>query len=1196
MAKNRFVHLFLASAVWLSLGGTMAYAQTLYNKTVTLSIKKAKLGKILKSIQEKSAIQIVYNGQLVDQVAAQTVVANNEKLTDLLNRLLRGTGLEYVVEKNVIVIRAKRQDEQISTSVNGVTFTVKSETFVNGRVTSDKGVDMAAVTVTNLETGASTFTDYQGKFALNAQAGDRLQISYVGYKAQRQTLKNLNGLQIVMEPQEAMLDEVVLTGYQSIEKKLSTGSIFTLKGKDVAEPNVPNIASMLQGKVPGLSIETISGSPNSVPRMRMRGTSTLMGNANPIWVIDGIVQENPTDVNPDKIMGLDPSWLDMAYRGDFMQGSANLMGNSIMGVNINDIESISFLKDAAATALYGTRAANGVILLTTKKGKVGRTTFNYNTSLGFVQRPSYSQVSLMNSQERVQFSKEMIDAGLLNVSQPFTYGYEGAYWDLINRNISQAEFDSRVSGLANQNTDWFAELFRNSFNQSHALSVSGGVEKTTFRGSLNYSDNKGAAKKDRLRNIGTALALVSQVNKKLNLEFQLQGSLNQGTGYSGIQPLDYALNTSRIIAPDLFYKKRADADNGSVPTFPMLFNIQNEINESGNETKTSMFNGSINLRYNILPGLDFSSLFGGQFSNQLSEQYWTERTFKVAGLRGYDYGSVVPGGDEESMSILPFGGILNSGTSNMYRYSWRNMLTYSKPLFNGRDQMTFNLGQEVNSTRRLGYRQYLWGYLRDRGERFANMPQYSFFNNSIKDNKIENTLSAFATASYAFDRKYIVDISARTDASNRFGQYTNSRFLPIWSASARWNVSDEPWLRNNRIINNLNIRGSYGMQGNAVTTVGPDLIVSIPDQEAINLTAREYQLKLKSLAYPDLRWEKTQSSNLGLQIGLLESLVDIDVQAYYKKTKDAITFIGIPQEYSLTPMIINGGTIVNKGFDLNLTLNPIRSKDWNWRIQGTTSRNVNNLKKSAEGQVYTLNDYLNGNVQLPDEQIGTFYVFGFKGLNPTNGMPLFHAIDDVDDPTKLGFNDFLVKAGVKNYTLTGGLNTTLRYRNLSFAANFTFGFGAHHMRNRLFDGKNVQVAPSSDENMQRWLLDRWKKPGDELHTNIPGFVDFTANQRVQVGTGESYISESRYNLYDASDVLLTKADYLKCRGISLAYNLPDSWLKRMRVSSANLGFSVSNIFTIADKAWKGQDPELPGVGSTALPQVPAYNLNVSISF
>jgi len=1194
MKKNRFLRFVLTTAVWVSLGGTIAFAQSLNNKTVTLSIKQAKLGKILKSIQEKSATQIVYNGQLVDKVAAQTVVAKNEKLTDLLDRILKGTGLGYTIENNVIVIRPVKQ-VTVGTTVL-ITATVGQLAKIQGKVLMANGQPKPLVTIMNKETGIHTLSDANGNFQIDAKEGDQLHFSHVGFKPYQATVRNYKAMKVTLEEQSSTLDEVVLTGYQTIEKKLSTGSIVTLKGKDVAEPNVPNIASMLQGKVPGLAIETLSGSPNSIPRMRMRGTSTLIGNANPIWVVNGVVRENPTDMNPDNPMGLNPASLDKFLRSGITLASADLMGNSIGGINVNDVESISFLKDAAATALYGVKAANGVILITTKKGMAGPSILNYSTSVGFVERPSYKHLNLMDSKERVQLSRELISEGQLFQEMPLDIGYESEYLKLINGRITEDEFNDRVRKMESVNTDWFDLLFRNSFNQSHTVNLSGGSDKTTFYSSVNYRDNKGAAKNDTRKSFGGSLSLNSKLNEKLNIGFELSGDYAKAVGYNAsiINPMNYALTMSRTIPADLFYESKIPIFGGETPftDTPLHFNAINEIDQSGNMTKTVGLNTALNLGYKISNDLHFSSILSGNFSMQNAEQYSTERTFDVAKVRGYDYGSVVPGGMEETLSPLPFGGILDHRNANLYGYGWRNTLTYKRRLFNDRDQLDITLGQELNSTKREGYSQFQYGYLKDRGEGFAQLEIYYPWMLQRKENKIDNFLSGFVAASYAFKQKYILSGSLRTDASNRFGQYTNSRFLPAWSVSGRWNVSDEPWLQNSKIIDNLSLSGSYGWRGNAVTSVGPDLIMEIPNERPLNPIVNEYQLSMRSLAYPDLRWERTVDNNVGIDLGLFRSIITINAQFYSKKTYDALIDLNVPLEYGVSSMYINGGTLSNKGMELGVSLRLIRTKDWTWTMSGSMSKNKNNLTRGSDVATYSLTDHLNGQVKLAGQPLGTFYVFDFKGLDPERGTPRYNVIDDVEKPKELGMYDYLIKAGTKNYPITSGLSTNLRYRNLSLSMSFTFGLGAHRLRNPLYNGEANQYAPKPQQNVQRWLLDRWRKPGDELHTDIPRFPDMLKDQWLDFGN----TSMSRYKMYDFSTAQLSKADYLKCRSLGLSYGLPASVLQPMHLSQASVAFSMSNVFTLASKEWKGQDPEILGVGSTALPQLPSYNLSINVSF
>lgn len=1162
---------FLISCLFLNV-----VAQSKSNKVISITVKDGKLAQILKKIQDQAQMQIVYNGQLVDQESLQTVVAKNEGLIQLLDRILRNTQLTYTVQNDVIVLSQKQQDSKV----------------VSGTVINTDGEFLLVATITNITTGVTTRSNEKGFFRISAEIGHRLQVSHVGFEIYEQEIRNFKSLTITLYSKEQVLEDVVLTGYQTIDKRLSAGSTFSLKGKDIEEPNVSNIASMLQGKVPGLSIETNSGSPNAIPRMRVRGTSTLVGNANPIWVVDGIIREDPVNVNPDNVMGLNPSDMEKILRGGVQNASADLMGNSISGVNVNDIETITFLKDAAATSLYGTRAANGVIVITTKRGQVGEPKLDYSASLGFVQKPNYNQLQLMNSQERTQLSQQLYADGFRFKVQPLPLGYDGAYIDLINRTISQEEFDQRVADLETQNTDWFDLLFKNSFNQTHSLSLSGGSENTSYRSSLSYSNLRGTAPKDRNDNINGSIAMNSRMNKKLRVDFSLNGGYRNSTGYyNTVNPLSYAIRTNRAIHPNLFYPAKLTSFGQTEGTSPLEYNIFNEIAETGNSTKNTQLNTTLSVNYKILPSLTFISLLGAGASSQTSEQYATERSFAVAQFRGYDYGSVIAGGPEESMSPLPFGGELNTNDHTNLTYSWRNSLNFNQSLFSGRDLLTLFGAQEIRSSKYKGSSIYQHGYLKDRGESFAILPAYYYVFQRQMQNLVENSFSVLGSATYSISQKYVLNGNIRVDASNRFGQFTNSRFLPVWSVAGRWNVDQEQWLRDSYWISALMLKGSYGVQGNAVKNVGPDLILDIPTYDAIHPLAKEYILRIKSLAYPDLKWEQTKSYNVEMGLGLFDNFVTMALGAYYKKTEDAISRFDVPAEYGNYSMYMNGATIVNKGIEVAIDFNLIQKNDWTWRISANTSKNWNQLSKGSD-VIMTIYDYLNGNLQQTDQPLGTFYVFGYKGLNPANGIPMFDGIDDIDNPRDLEYEKFLIKAGSKHYDITGGLSSIVNYKNWGIHAHFNFSLGAMRLLNPLFKGDNAQLGPDPDQNLPKSFTNRWRQPGDETYTNIPSFTPTLSEQREYAGSHQL----SRYHMYDQSTIMLAPADFLKLRNLAVSYQVPSKWAQHMRISQASIFMGVSNVFTIANKLWDGQDPETFGVGTSALPQVPAYNLSINISF
>lgn len=1179
----RMIRTVIYSTVLLLVFLLPVSAQQKNSKKVTLNVRNGTMEGIIQSIMKQTSIRIVYNQELVQKAARMDFTANNEDLKPVIRRLLKGSNLTFVLQDDVMVIGPKEEPEEQK----------KKTSIFKGQVVDNNGMPMQLVTVNVAGQTLHTLTDGEGKYILECEEGNSFIFSYVGFR--KKTIKPRFGeiLDVKLEPEQNDMDEVVVTGYQEVSKRLSASSTFTLKAEDIKMPGVPNITSMLQGKVPGLSVTNTSGSPNAVPKLRLRGTSTLLGNANPVWVVDGIVRDNPDDGNPDNVMGTNPSYMDLIMGKESAFSKASLIGNAVSGLNVNDIESITFLKDASATALYGTKAANGVIVVTTRKGVVGKPVISYNFSSGFTQKPSYTGMKLMNSQQRIRLSKELYEDGLFYPGIPYNISYEGAFQDLMNRKITETEFQKRVAGYESINTDWFDVLFQNAINMSHNVSLSGGTEKVRYYSSLFYDKSKGSANEDWQSRVGGRIGLTTNLSSRLRLDFSLSASQRTSNGYFQVNPLDYALKTSRTIDQDIFYPTSMPTYDVSGTRDPLNYNLKNEIKESGSTLKTSELNANINVNYSIIDGLKFNSVLGVTNQNYTAEQYATERSNYIAAIRTYDYGSVIPGGAQEQMSNLPFGGMFISERKTNYNFNLRNSAEYTKRIFGDRDQINILAGQEIRSSKYNGFAERTPGYLKDKGESFVQLPASYMLFSPRRTNTVENGFSMFASASYSFADKYILNGNIRTDASNRFGQYSNSRFLPVWSVSARWNVIDEVWLRDSKILNALDIKASYGFQGNAVTAVGPDLIARLVEGGSpIDPAAHQYILNLKSLPYPDLRWEKTKSYNLELHTALFNSFADLSFGYYDKRGTDIITARNIPLEYGITSMYVNGGNMRNHGFETVLVLNPIRTKNFSWTVSVNASKNYNSVEQGAGDTPYTMSDYFSGQAKVTGQPASTFYVVSYKGLDPIHGVALFNKIDDGSSSLDRSIMDCLVVGGKRDPDVTGGLNTSFRYKAFSASFAFAFSLGSKRLLNPVFAGEN-QLIPMPEQNMPAIFEQRWRKPGDEAFTNVPGFVSNTNYQQVELSYHERF---SRYFLYDHSDLNVVSGNFLRCRSMDLGYSLPANWLKKMKIQGMTVSATVTNLFVIADKKLKGQDPEIDGVGTTALPIVPAYNLGVSLSF
>ncbi|SMC57968.1 SusC/RagA family TonB-linked outer membrane protein [Pedobacter nyackensis] len=1186
----RTICVLIYGVMFLTIFLQPALAQQKNEDKVNINIRNGKLEEIIQAVMKQTSVKIVYNQELVQKSPRQTFIAKNEPLKSVMKRLLKGSALTFVMMDKVMVIAPKEEDDEAAQISN----------TVKGMVQDDKGNPIPAVTVNVTGTPSTTFTNEKGTFSILLEEGKSLTFSSVGF--QKKTIRPKSGEMITVRLESELneMEEFVVTGYQTVNKRLSASSTYTLKGTEVKEPGATNIVSMLQGKVPGLSVAKNSGSPNAIPSMRMRGTSTLIGNANPIIVVDGIIRENPNAINPDNLLGVEPSSRDMYLMKDGILSKASLTGNSISGLNVNDVESITFLKDASATAIYGTRAANGVIVITTKKGKAGKPEISYSSTLGTSRRPQYSDMQLMNSQQRVRFSREMYQDGYTYQSVPINMGYEGAFMDLMNKKITEGQFQKTVADLEKLNTDWFGILFQNTLNVSQHLSLSGGSEKTSYYSSASYEDNKGTAKEDRLREGSVSVAINSQLNRKLTLNFNLNGSQRFSSGYFSVNPLDYAIQTSRAISPSLVYPSIKEDSFGFVT--PLDYNILNEIEQTGSSVKNSQLASSLSLNYLVLRGLTLTSLASGNVNALNSEQYATELSNYVALSRGYNYGSVAPGSVMELNSILPFGGVLLPSNSSVYGYTLRNMAEFNRSIFTENDVFNIVAGQEIRSVKNDGLDNLLPGYLRDRGEGFSMVPNSIPMISPKRTNTLNNFMSLFATASYSYANKYIVNGNIRTDASNRFGQFANQRFLPVWSIAGRWNISSEKWLQNSKIINDLGLKASYGFQGNVISSVGPDLILSIPDvNSALNGGANEFYLNIKSLPYPGLRWEKTKSLNLEMNGSLFNSFLNFNMAYYRKRTTDAITRKFIPLEYGVPIMLVNGGNIKNYGYEMLLGMNLIRRKNLNWRMSVNSAKNFNTLEKGTiETTSSIIADYLSGAVLVEGQSINTFYVFSFKGLNPKTGVPMFKGIDEDGVVPKGSFIDFLKPAGSRDAKISGGLNTSVDYSAFSLGMSFAFKLGSKRLRNPVYKASDVSI-PMTQENLPAILEERWRKPGDEAFTDIPAFPKNNGLQGegfvvMTNETGSTTSSMSRYDMYNHSDANLVSGSFLRCNAINFSYRLADNLVKRMKLKQVSVSGTASNLFVIADKKLRGQDPEIDGVGTTALPISKIFSLGLNVIF
>lgn len=1171
-------------------------AEVFSQRKVSVQMSEVTLDRVFQELGRQAKCDFLYNHSLVKQKGNVTISVEDRELNAVLDELLPRLGMEYVLDENVIIIREKWALPQ------------NQDVEVRGTVRDEKGTSLPGVTVVIKGTTLGTATDDKGKFVLRLprQEGITLVFSYVGMKLEEVKFTGQKDMQVVLYADEQEMEEVVVTGYQVIDKRYVTSAITTVNAADVLVPGMTSIDQALEGRVPELLLMSNSGEVGATPRIRIRGTSTLLGNREPLWVLDGFILQDPVDVSNEDLNN--PDYI-------------NIIGNAIAGINPQDIERIDVLKDASATALYGTRAANGVIVVTTKKGKVGPACFSYNHTSKFTRRPRYTDrnINLMNSKERVLFGKNLSDTHYQFPSGMTMVGYEGALYRYYSGLTDYNGFLDEVKRYETINTDWFDILTRDSYSHDHTLSVSGGADKFRYYASIGYNYDEGVTRTTSTQRYTSMVNLNFSLSDKLKADLSINGSVQKKNHLQDeIKAMDYAYNTTRALPcynedGSLFYYDKVAYDGMNQYYTKYRYNILNEIDNSSNSYDGSTLSASLNLNYNVLEAL--SLRFAGYYSKSstLQEDWWGEKSHYVARLKNGEYEDV-PLEGEIGECILPYGGVLNTNNSIAENYTLRLQYDFRKTIgVEGVHLVASTGGFEVNSNTTRSISDENRGYVKDRGLQFVDgidlekFPHYANWLNknhrTIRHN-VFNQLSGYLTLSYSYMQHFTVYANGRVDASNKFGSSSNDKFLPIWAVSGNWNLK-ENILKGCEFISDMSLRSSFGMQGNMLEDQSPNLIIS---QGVTDVLYNENISTIARYPNPNLQWEKTRSFNLGLDVSFLDSRLTLDGSFYSKRTEDCFTEVQVSSVNGINTYMMNGGDLKNDGFSIGLSATPVKNKKWYWRFSTYYSANLNQVQ-SGTVESYTLSDYLNGTALVDGESIGTFYSYKFLGLNPENGAPLF---DDYADRQHLLQGKSLEEtvrmvmenSGTREPKFSGSFSNTLTYKGWSWSMNLSYSLGS---KIRLFPLYSpIMSGVSSELNVRKEFVDRWQVPGDERRTNIPVLmsrsnVDYSQysshfSSSPLVATRIQNFASSYWDMYDKSNIRVVSGNYLKCSSMSLRYTFNSNFLAKTPFSSMTASLNAMNLFTISAKELKGQDPSQAGFATPNLSIRPSYTFQFSLIF
>ena len=1082
-----------------------------------------------------------------------------------------------------------------------------AQTKVTGTVISQEDGEPiigASVVVQGSKTGV--VTDMNGQFSLSVPEGKKIVISYIGMKTQ--TLNAQNGMRVALVSDGQSLDEVVVTGMQKMDKRMFTGATAKISAEKAKIDGVADISRSLEGRVAGVSVQNVSGTFGTAPKIRVRGATSIYGSSKPLWVVDGVIMEDVAEVDAD----------------DLSSGNAEtLISSAIAGLNADDIESFQILKDGSATSIYGARAMAGVIVVTTKKGKAGSNKISYTGEFTMRLKPSYANYNIMNSQEQMSVYREMERAGYLNFSDVYRASDSGVYGKMYHL-INTYDPKTGTFALANteeaknqylreaemRNTDWFDELFSNAISMNHAISLSSGTEKAQYYTSFSIMNDPGWYKQSKTNRYTANINALYNISKKVSLNLignssyrkqNAPGTLGQSIDVvSGevkrdfdINPYSYSMNTSRALDPNAYYVRNYAP-----------FNILNELNNNYMDLDVVDLKVQAELKYKPITKVELSALASYKFamstiSHEIqdnSNQAMAYRAMDDATMRDNNPWLYTDPDNANSLpvSVLPTGGFTRDTRNRMNSWDFRATANYND-VFNDVHIVNLFGGMEVNSVdrRKTWYQgvgmQYENGMLASYDYRFFKQAQEEgtdYF--TITDTYVRST-AFFANATYSWNGRYTINGTIRYEGTNKLGKSRSARWLPTWNVSGAWNAHEEPWFESLRpTVSNLTLKASYSLTGDRgpASISNSHVVIKSVNPWRPFANVNESALEIDDLENSELTYEKKHELNLGAEIGFLDNRINIGFDWYRRNNYD---LIGIINTMGIGGQITKYGNVASMrshGEELSISTRNIVGKDFKWNTDFIFSHSKNTVTE-MESRARVIDMITNTGFTMEGYPVRSLFSMDFQGLNE-DGIPTFINEDGELTTSDIYFQDrehkdHLVYEGPTDPTITGSLGNVFQYKGFKLNVFITYAFGNVVRLDPAFKKSYSDLA-----SMPREFKNRWTVQGDEATTNIPVIADKRLNQ---LDRDLSYA----YNAYNYSTERIAKGDFIRMKEISLSYDFPAAWLKPFSLTNASLKLQATNLFLIyADKKLNGQDPEFFNTGGVAAPMPKQFTLTVRL--
>jgi len=1164
-----FLAMFSVAAEGLGQGGA-----------ISMKMEGATLKEIFQELKLQSEYTFVYSEQSVSGIKVDFLDVKNANLDQVLSECLKDTKLEYYVENNVVVIRTKTpkpiQQQQ-----------EKKE--VTGRVTDEEGEPLVGATVWEKGTGQGTVSDFNGNYFIKASKGSTLVFSFIGLQTKEVLIENQSVIDVFMKRDITSLSEVqvVSTGYQKVSKERVTGSYSTISPQEVEAVSSVNILERLEGVTAGVDFDIKNNN------IYIHGVNSYSA-SQPLIVIDGFpMPEEDFSLTKDKSF----------------QGSSTLSY-----LNPEDIESITILKDAAAASIWGSRAANGVIVINTKKGKSSEPTVNLSMTFNMGDKPYLSKLKQMSSAEYISFEKELFDKGFLvdNTS----------YWS--NSSISDAqeamfsyergtsteeEMNSALDELSGRNNQSQIKkyLLQNSISQQYNMSISGGSDKNTYFISANYTNDQPVMKSNESESYSftfnnTVKLFTDHINLKTGINYlksdykvnttAYQALSTPGTIYSpssGLRPYDMIVDENgEGIDKYLMFRPEVIQNFENEGYLPWTYNYIDELNKSNTITKADNIRLNASMDGNVTDWLNLE-VSGNYFKktselNTLNEadSYVTRTMLNVA--TSYADGDIVNG--------IPLGGYLVTQNVLFDSYSLRGQFNINKA-FGKKHYLNMIGGAEIREENRKSYNQSRYGYNENTNTSKVINPtvyyttvygwsSYVGYSDGTVSKFRNRYLSYYSSGSYSYLDRYYLSGSIRFDDFNLLGASRHDRALPLWSVGLKWDMAKENFMRQFSWLDYLNIRTTYGKAGTSPSG-------GIGNSSAIiNVGANDYytDLPLTYISSPEnknLKWETTATINAGVDFSTFNRRLFGSFDVYFKKTNDILANMPYNPTYGWASLQYNAGTLKGHGIDLSLTGQIIDSRKFQWSSTLNVAYNTNEVTDSRFDAT-TLSDYT-GSSPMAGKPLDYIYAYKWAGLDADGQSQIYDENGDIvnKDVYTTALNPKVMKyMGRTTAPYFGGFLNDFAYKNFSLGIQMTFYFG-HVFRKPTLNNYPSYVGTFYNSiGRDKQIATRWQEAGDEEKTNVPGLANI------------NYSSLSRFNY---ADINVLPADNIRLKMISLSYRLPEEVLQSIFVKNVKFSLEVRNLGLLWKKNKEGYDPQyLSTARYSTLAPSRNYSFRLSMSF